>query len=102
MLFMNDKYITRGIKEKINLINPTTYLMLWNLIDEMDVEKKDYLQVFNLRTKLGIKTIQEIEHTQEEPPYKSIHRFYTENPVDAKVFVIDDGDHATMLLAEEY
>ena len=27
---------------------------------------------------------------------------YILNPIHAKVYVIDDGDHSTMLLAEEY
>ncbi|MGN0650051.1 MAG: DUF960 family protein [Oscillospiraceae bacterium] len=30
------------------------------------------------------------------------HEFRTENPITAKIYVIDDGDHSTMLLAEEY
>jgi len=102
-MFQNDKYITRGIIEKINTINPVIYLLLWQLIDEMKVDKKDYLQIFNLRAKFGKRAVQEIEHMQEEPEYSSIHRFYTEMPlVNAKIYIIDDGHHSTMLLAEEY
>lgn len=102
-MFSNDRFITRGIKE-INKKNPVIYLMLWQLIDEMDIaeNEKDSLQVFKLSAKFGKRIFQEVEHSQENAPYKSIHRFYTEMPVNAKVFVIDDGDHATMLLAEEY
>jgi hypothetical protein len=103
-MFQNDRYITRGIKEKINDKNPVTYLVLWGLIDDMDIpdNEKDYLQVFVLRAKSGRRKMQEIEHFQEEPPYKRIHRFYTECPVNARVYVIDDGANSVMLLAEEY
>lgn len=102
-MFQNDnRYITRGIKEKINTVNPVMYIMLWQLIDDMKVEKKDYLQVFELRGKLGKRQMQEVIHTQEQPEYKNVLRFYTEMPVNAKVYVIDDGSHSTMLLAEEY
>lgn len=102
-MFNNDnRYITRGIQEKINEKNPLIFLMLWDLIDKMETEEKDYLQVFELRAVYGIDAIQEIEHVQEQPPYKKIHRYYTANPVEAKIYVIDDGDHSTMLLAEEY
>lgn len=102
-MFQNDKrYITRGIQEQINEENPLVYLELWKLIDEMDIEEKDYLQVFELRAVHGIDAIQEIEHTQEQPPYRKIYRYYTDKPVNAKIYVIDDGDHSTMLLSEEY
>ncbi|GAB6152564.1 DUF960 family protein [Desulfosporosinus burensis] len=99
----NNRYITRGIKEKINELNPVIFLTLWQLIDELEMEKIDYLQVFTLRKISGKRNIQEVEHTMEEPPYKSIHRFYSEMAIDAKVFVIDDGcEYSVMMLAEEY
>lgn len=99
-LFSNDRYITKGIKEKIN---PLHYLLLWELIDEMSVEQKDYLQVFNIKVKVGKRRLVEIEHMQENPEYRAVHKFYTDIPIDdVKVFVIDDGDHTTMLLPSEY
>ena len=66
----------------------------------MQTAQKDYLQVFTLtKTPTG----QHIVHEQEQPPY----RYELDVPcdgdaVDAKVFVIDDLTHSTMLLAEEY
>ncbi|MFL0194334.1 DUF960 family protein [Clostridium sp. WILCCON 0269] len=101
-MFQNDRYITRGIEQNINKQNPVTFLLLWDLIDEMEVDKKDYLQIFILRTKFGRKNLQEIEHTQEKPPYKKIHRYFTENTINAKIYIIDDGHHSIMMLAEEY
>ena len=46
--------------------------------------------------------IQRIVHEQEEPEYHKEYDIDIENPITAKVYVIDDGDHCTMLLAEEY
>lgn len=101
--FTKDRYITRGIKEKINEINPVIFLTLWQLIDELEIEKTDYLQVFTLRKIIGKRNIQEVIHTQENSEYRSVTRFYSEMAIDAKVFVIDDGrGNSTMMLNEEY
>lgn len=97
-MFDNQRYMTRGIESTIPC---ETILLLWQLIDERKKESEmDYLQVFQL-TIQG--RLQHIEHHQEEPPYKA--RFAVETdaePVNAKIFVIDDGSHSTILLAEEY
>ena len=47
-------------------------------------------------------TGQHITHTQEQPPYLYQMDVPCTDAVDAKIFVIDDGTHSTMLLAEEY
>lgn len=73
-------------------------IFMWQCIDNLKVEK-DYLQVFNLSVVNGI---QKVEHKQEVPEYQNTYSVLVDNPVDAKVFIIDDGDHSTMLLAEEY
>lgn len=99
-MFQNDRYITMGIKEKLNALH---YLMLWQLLDEMEIEQKDYLQVFTIKVKVGKRTLVEIEHTQENPEYRAVHKFYTDIPIeDVKVYILDDGDHTTMLLPSEY
>ncbi|MEE1536551.1 MAG: DUF960 family protein, partial [Ruminococcus sp.] len=36
------------------------------------------------------------------PEYSKEYQISTEKPITAKVYVIDDIDHSTMLLAEEY
>ncbi len=90
------RYITRGIQAELPgwLVN-----LLWFLRDGMEVEKKDYLQIFRLsRTATG----QRIEHEQEQPPYKKTLDVPCEDAVSAKVYIIDDGTHVTMLLADEY
>ena len=95
-MFNNPRYCTKGISETVPLL---TQIILWNLIDSMEVEEKDYLQVFRLTTN---GTTQHITHTQEQPPYERTLEFRTDNPITAKIFVIDDETHTTMLLAEEY
>ena len=95
-MFKNLRYCTRGINETVPIL---TQIVLWHLIDSMEVEKKDYLQVFRLTT--DSKT-QHVTHTQEQPPYEHTLEFRTDNPITAKIFVIDDETHITMLLAEEY
>lgn len=98
-MFDKDKnrYITKGIKETIS---PLIYLMLWEMVDDMVVEK-DYLQVFDLKLSEKVEGLQEIVHTQEESQISTV-KFYTNFGVNAKVYVIDTGEYSTMLLAEEF
>ena len=95
-MFQNDKYLTRGVSQTIpNWL----VILLWHLIAAMQTESKDYLQVFRLqKTGQG----QRITHTQEQPPYSRELFVPCTDAVNAKLFVIDDGTHSTMLLAEEY
>ena len=95
-MFNNPRYCTRGINETVPIL---TQIVLWDLIDSMEVAEKDYLQVFRLTA--NDKT-QNITHSQEMPPYERTLEFRTDNPITAKIFVIDDETHTTMLLAEEY
>ncbi len=95
-MFDSKRYITKGVNEKVSLL---LQLFMWQCIDSMDVQK-DYLQVFNCSMS-GTK--QKIEHVQEEPCYKREYLLNTDTPIFiGKIFVIDDGSHSTMLLAEEY
>lgn len=45
---------------------------------------------------------QRIEHEQEQREYKRVVVIPGELPIDAKVYIIEDPDHLTMLLADEY
>ena len=49
-----------------------------------------------------IRTMQKIIHEQEQPQFKREYHIPTNHPITAKVYIIDDGEHSTMLLAEEY
>lgn len=94
-MFQNARYITRGVDSEIPLWLQN---FMWYAVDSMEIER-DYLQVFKLSYEDGR---QKIVHTREHPPYEHIYRIDTDSPVTAKIFVIDDEDHSTMLLAEEY
>lgn len=98
-MFENKRSETCGVQAAIP--RPARNL-LWYLVDTMEVEEKDSLQLFHLEavSENGVER-QKIVHTQENPPYEQV-RIADLNPVDAKVCVIDDGDHTTMLLAGEY
>lgn len=95
-MFNNPRYITRGVAGTIPLWLQNIILYM---IETMEVSQQDYLQVFELSI-VGGK--QHITHTQEEPPYTYNFEFEAESPVTAKVFVIDDKTHTTILLASEY
>ena len=95
-MFTSPRYATRGVTTTVPLM---LQIILWDLIDSMEVVEKDYLQVFRLSAESGK---QKITHTQEQLPYERTLEFPSEEPITAKIFVIDDETHTTMLLAEEY
>jgi hypothetical protein len=74
-------------------------IFLWQCVDSIQVEA-DYLQIFRLSIAKGG---QKIIHEQECPPYKKEYLFAPLfPPVEAKIYVINDEAHATMLFAYEY
>lgn len=93
---MKPHYITRGIQ---TTIPPWLQTLLWYMRDSMEVPERDYLQIFRLSCD-GNR--QRIEHAQEQPEYKHVVVIPGEQPVEAKVYIIKDPDHITMLLADEY
>ena len=95
-MFQTPKYLTRGVQ---CTLPDWLILLLWSLIDRIPDEQRDYLQVFRL-THTG--TGQHIAHSQEQPPYSYEMDVPCDDAVNAKIFVIDDQTHSTMLLAEEY
>ncbi|MGL4999706.1 MAG: DUF960 domain-containing protein [Cetobacterium sp.] len=94
-MFNNQRYLTKGINESIQL---DIQIAIWDCIDKMEIAK-DYLQVFDLIPKNGFTFV---VHKQEEPEYSK--EWILEIPIkeSAKIFVIDDGEHSTMMLSEEY
>ena len=97
------RYKTCGV---VNEIPIELQIIMWDLIDELKEKNQqlDYLQVFELKTKYDAdgKKKQNIRHFQEQPPYESVIVLEYEEPLDQKIYVIDDETHSTMLLAEEY
>lgn len=102
MFNKNNRYMTRGIKETLDI---SLQMMLWKMVDDLKESKEielDYLQVFKIR-RSNEQLI--IDHTQEVPEYKKIYTFNKLSSLvegDLKIFIIDENDYNIMLLAEEY
>lgn len=94
-MFDNQRYITRGIDAEIPL---WLQVFMWECIDRLP-EERDYFQVFRLENLNGI---QRITHFSEQPEYRMEYLIPTDNPITAKVYIIDSNDYSTMLLASEY
>ena len=100
--FTGERYITIGVQAEIPA---ELQALMWDSIDEDICLQKplDYLQVFELKsTYINSVCVQEIVHTQEQPRRRKRITVENDNPVTAKVFVIDDSTHSTMLLNHEY
>ena len=95
-MFKNNRYITRGVQARIP---NDTQRLLWYLIDILEIPEVDTYQFFTLSIENGK---QKIIHVQEQPEYSMELRVEVSEPVTEKVYVIDDGENSTMLLAEEY
>ena len=94
-MFDNERYLTCGVDSSIPL---ELQLFLWNCVDGLP-EPRDHLQVFDLK-QVGI--LQCITQRSEEPEYRKTYLIPSDSPVSNKIYIIDDGDHSTMLLASEY
>ena len=89
------RYLTCGVDNSIPI---ELQLFLWECVERMPVER-DYLQVFELKP---VGCLQSITHSSEEPEYHMEYLLPLEVPITEKLYVIDDGDHSTMLLSSEY
>ena len=94
-MFNNNRYLTCGVDSTIPL---ELQLFLWECVDRLPAPK-DYLQVFELKP---VGNLQSITHSSEEPEYHMEYLLPLEVPITEKLYIIDDGDHSTMLLASEY
>ena len=94
-MFENKRYLTCGVDSTIPL---EIQLFLWACVERMPTPR-DYLQVFELKP---VGCLQSIAHTSEEPAYRREYIIPMDNPITEKVYIVDDGDHSTMLLANEY
>lgn len=94
-MFNNPRYLTIGVQTEIPIM---VQAFIWNCIDRLP-DDADYLQVFVLKP---FGNMQEITHTSEEPEYKKVYIFPSDNPITEKLYVIDSDEYSTMLLASEY
>ena len=96
MEFENQRFITKGVAEKVDVL---LQIFMWECIENLS-PPKDYLQVFEFADENGKL---KIVHSQEEPEYRMEYLIKTDAPFFVgKIFVIDDETHVTMLLEEEY
>lgn len=86
-MFDNQRYLTRGIDTKIPL---WLQIFMWECIDRLP-EECDYFQVFRLENLNGI---QRITHFSEQPEYHMEYLIPTDNPITAKVYVIDSEEYS--------
>lgn len=100
------RYETRGISEQLDV---TYRFIMWSLIDTLKEQMDlDYLQVFEFVTESENKSITpknyilKLIHHQEEPYYRKKYEMPVKSVINGKIFVIDDGDHCTMMWADEY
>ena len=93
-MFTN-KYLTCGVDSTIPI---DLQLFLWECYERLPADR-DYLQVFDLRP---VGCMQSITHRSEQPEYHKEYLIPSDAPITQKLYIIDDGDHTTMLLAEEY
>ncbi len=97
-------YMTIGINEHMDLLHQSK---LVGLIERLKGTGKnvDYLQVFRFSYDPE-KCEMTVKHTQEQPDYEYEMRYIIDpdvtKPFEEKVYVIDDVDHITILLASEY
>ena len=100
--FDGNRYITSGIQQEIPL---SIQLMMFESLAFMERKagELDRLQIFKLSTseKDGMFLLN-IRHEQEIPEARIDYLVPVETSLDHKVYIIDDVDHVTMLLAEEY
>ena len=90
------RYITSNAQNRIPVF---LQLFMWNLVDEMNIENRDYFQIFELTVRDGN---QHIKHFQEQPEYSKEYTILCDNPLTEKVYIIIEDDYQTMLLAEDY
>ena len=97
-------YATRGVAESVPL---DLQLLLWRLVEAVEEENPvtDYLHIFECSQvrHLGKWCQQKVLHRQEQPPlcYELVVDGVSA-PFFGVIWVIKDGEYATMLFPEEY
>lgn len=97
MFKKENRYMTKEIAENLPV---EIAILLWDLIDNLTVEK-DYLQIFEINP-IGLGVV-EIVHKQEVLTYEA--SIYIQNDLikdKFKIYVIDSIEHSTMMFSNEY
>ena len=96
-------YITQGVAENVHGYLLLKCIELLICMKDQNVEP-DYLQVYQISYNEQDKLLS-IRHSQEEPDYVNEVSFglpFGVKSYTGKLYYIDDGDHRTFLLSEEY
>lgn len=96
-MFNGQRYLTRGVQEQVSIPLQVT---LWRMIENLKIEV-DYLQIFEIE-QISDDQIK-ITHKQEEPQYEKVTvKSGMIASTHLKIYVIDEYEYSTMLLAKEY
>lgn len=103
-MFDKEKYITSHANEILPI---ELQIAMWQSIDQWRATRIpiDYLQVFELSIEnVNGRLMQVMVHSQEQPDKSETIRIECEafEPVNDKVYIIDDGEYSTMLMASDY
>lgn len=103
-MYNNQAYMTKGFQSEIPVITQAT---IFDCLEKSrhSLEAMDYLQIFELKKIRSNDTVlQEILYKQEVPAFEEtiLLELPEDQIINTKVYVIDDGDHHTFLLASEY
>lgn len=102
MFNKNNRYVTRGVNEEVDI---RLQLIMWSMIDKLKEEgnvELHYLQVFKIRKEEN-KIV--ISQSQEVPEYSYTYEIELEDiqiDDEIKLYVIDSGEYSTMLFPSEY
>lgn len=97
MFKKENRYMTREIAENLPV---EITILLWDLIDNLTIEK-DYLQIFEINP-IGLGVV-EIVHKQEVPKYESSICIQNDLIKDKlKIYAIDSIEYSTMMFSNEY
>ena len=101
--FSGSRYVTSGVAENFPI---ELQAALFSAIEQMREKvsgQLDYLQVFEIATEIKVqKKFLHIYHMQECPEANLEYFIPTDVEVNGRAYMIDDVDHITLLLAEEY
>ena len=101
--FSGSRYVTKGVAENFPIELQAALFSAVEQMREKVCGQLDYLQVFEIVTEIkGQKKFLHIYHMQECPEAKLEYSIPTYVEVNGRAYMIDDVDHITLLLAEEY
>lgn len=101
--FSGSRYVTKGVAENFPMELQAALFSVIERMSEKVCGELDYLQVFEIVTEVkGQKKFLHIYHMQECPEAKLEYFIPTDVEVNGRAYMIDDVDHVTLLLAEEY